>query len=142
MDGLRIGELAERASVGVETLRYYERRGVIERPPRTASNYRAYPPEAVRRVRFVKRAQALGFSLEEAKELLELRAGPRACRGRVRERAAAKVAEIDRKIRDLRRVRRALAALVAECEGAGSGGPACPILDALGSDGCGDGVRP
>lgn len=132
MDGLSIGEVAERAEVHVETLRYYERRGIVERPPRTPSNYRVYPAETVQRVRFVKRAQELGFTLEEAKDLLSLRASPRACRSDVRSRAEAKVADIEQKMRDLRRMKKALSALVAECSGKGSASE-CPILEALDS---------
>jgi DNA-binding transcriptional MerR regulator len=75
-DGLRIGEVANRAQVHAETLRYYERRGLLARPPRSGSSYGCYPPEPVRRIRFVKRAQELGFSLEEIKELLCLQAAP------------------------------------------------------------------
>jgi MerR family copper efflux transcriptional regulator len=84
MNGLTIGEMAERAKVHVETLHYYERRGLIERPPRSASNYRQYPEDVVQRVRFIKRAQALGFSLKDIKELLSLRAAPQAACGEIR----------------------------------------------------------
>ena len=70
---LKIGELARAADVGVETIRYYERRGLLTRPPRRASGYRQYPPQAVNRVRFIRRAQALGFTLREIEELLALR---------------------------------------------------------------------
>ena len=73
MNGLAIGEVAAQAEVHIETLRYHERRGLVERPPRSASNYRLYPEDAVRRVRFIKRAQELGFSLKDIKELLSLR---------------------------------------------------------------------
>jgi DNA-binding transcriptional MerR regulator len=78
MKGLTIGEIAAQAEVHIETLRYYERRGLVERPPRSASNYRRYPEDAVRRVRFIKRAQELGFSLKDIKDLLSLRAAPEA----------------------------------------------------------------
>jgi len=136
MNGLSIGEVAEQARVHVETLRYYERRGIVEKPPRTPSNYRAYPRETVARVRFVKRAQELGFTLAETKDLLSLRTAPRACRADVRTRAEAKIRDIDRKMRDLRRMKKALSALVADCSGRGSTSP-CPILEALDS-----GARP
>jgi MerR family transcriptional regulator, copper efflux regulator len=76
MNGLTIGEVAAQAEVHLETLRYYERRGLVEQPPRSPSNYRIYPEEGVRRVRFIKRAQELGFSLNDIKELLSLRAAP------------------------------------------------------------------
>ena len=134
MNGLSIGEVAERAEVHVETLRYYERRGIVEKPPRTPSNYRAYPRETVARVRFVKRAQELGFTLAETKDRLSLRTTPRACRADVRTRAEAKIRDIDQKMRDLRRMKKALSALVADCAGRGSASP-CPILEALDSGG-------
>jgi MerR family mercuric resistance operon transcriptional regulator len=78
MGGRTIGVVAKQANVHVETLRYYERRGLVTRPPRSVANYRLYPADAVRRLRFIKHAQALGFSLKEIKELLSLRAAPRA----------------------------------------------------------------
>ena len=77
MDNLTIGDVAKQADVHSETLRYYERRGLVARPPRSVSNYRLYPEDTVRRVRFIKHAQAVGFSLKEIKELLSLRAAPK-----------------------------------------------------------------
>jgi MerR family copper efflux transcriptional regulator len=130
MNGLTSGELAERAKVHVETLRNYERRGLLERPPRSASNYRLYPEDAVRRVRFIKRAQALGFSLKDIKELLSLRAAPEAECGDIRRHAEAKIKDIDEKIHSLMAMKGALSTLVAECSG---DGPLteCPILESL-----------
>lgn len=134
MDGFTIGDVAARAAVNIETLRYYERRGIIPRPPRGASNnYRLYPPDTVRRVRFVKRAQELGFSLHEVKELLSLRAAPKARCADVRTRAEQKRKDIDERIRSLRAMRKALVGLVAECAGRGPVS-ACPILEALASE--------
>jgi MerR family copper efflux transcriptional regulator len=130
MDGLTIGEVAARAKVHVETLRYYERRGLLLKPPRSRSNYRLYPEDAVRRVRFIKRAQALGFSLNDIKELLFLRAAPEANCGEVRQHAAAKVNAIDEKIHALTGMKRALSTLVAECSGEGPL-TECPILESL-----------
>src|SRR5499426_3655799 len=78
MDGFTIGQVAKQAKVNIETLRYYERRGLIPRPHRTVSNYRVYSSENLRRVKFIKQAQGLGFSLQEIKKLLALRATPRA----------------------------------------------------------------
>ena len=130
MDEFTRGDVADRAGVHVETLRYYERRGLVPKPRRNMSNYRVYPPDTVRRVRFVKRAQELGFSLKEIKELLALRAAPRAGCASVRQRAERKVADIENKMRDLRRMRKALSQLVAECSGQGPI-TECPILDAL-----------
>ncbi len=133
MDGLTIGEVAERADVHIETLRYYERKHLIQRPPRTASNYRAYPAETVRRVRFIKRVQELGFSLAEIKELLSLRASPKSRCSDVRARAEAKIADVDEKMRALRRMKKALGKLVSECT---REGPVtdCPILEALNTE--------
>lgn len=129
--GLSAGALAREAGVNVETLRYYERRGLLPLPPRTEAGYRRYPAETVRRLRFMKRAQALGFSLEEIRDLLGLRVRPRgrSC-AEVRRCASAKAAEVETKIHDLRRMKRALDRLVAACAGRGPVGT-CPILDAL-----------
>lgn len=127
MDGLTIGEVAAQAEVHIETLRYYERRGLVARPPRSASNYRRYPHDAVRRVRFIKRAQQLGFSLKEIKELLSLRATTEAECGEIRARAEAKIKGIGEKIDALRAMKRALSTLVAECSGQGPL-TECPIL--------------
>jgi MerR family mercuric resistance operon transcriptional regulator len=130
MEYLTIGRLARRAGVHIETVRYYQRRGLLAEPPRSLSNYRLYPEDTVRRVRFIKRAQELGFSLREIEELLSLRAAPRARCAEVRRRAEAKTEAIEEKIRALKSMRRALGKLIAECSGRG---PAteCPILEAL-----------
>jgi MerR family mercuric resistance operon transcriptional regulator len=130
MDGLTIGALAERARVHSETLRYYERRELIERPPRSVSNYRLYPEDAVRRVRFIKRAQELGFTLKGIKELLSLRATPEAECGEIRAHAEAKIKAIDEKIGSLMAMKNALSTLVAECSGKGPL-TRCPILESL-----------
>src|SRR6266704_573222 len=98
MPALRTAQVARQAGVNIETLRFYERQGILAEPPRRASGYREYPPETVSRVQFIKRAQELGFSLREIKELLDLTTVPRAKSGRVRQLAQAKVAEIDHKI--------------------------------------------
>lgn len=138
MDGLMIGRVASEAGVNIETLRYYERQGILPRPGRTRSKYRIYSTETVRRVRFVKRAQELGFSLKEIKELLSLRAtrGPRC--DAVRERARAKIRDIDDRIRALAGIRTVLAKLVDECSGSKGPLTECPILEALDSDGRGE----
>ncbi len=130
MDELTTSEVAKRGGVNLETIRYYERRGLLPKPPRTLSGYRAFAPDAVRRLRFVKRAQALGFSLKEIKELLSLRAAPKARCADIRERAEAKIAEIDAKIRTLQAMRKALLRLTAACTGRGSVSD-CPILESL-----------
>ena len=130
MDRLTIGELARRGGVGLETIRYYERRGLLPSPPRSAAGYRAYAPEDVRRVRFIKGAQALGFSLKEVDELLAMRLGAGGTCRDVRERAEAKISDIDDKIRQLTRLREGLARVTAACPGRGPTSR-CPILDSM-----------
>lgn len=127
---LSIGKLAEQAQVNVQTIRYYERRGLLRDPERTASNYRVYGGDTLRRVRFIRRAQELGFTLSEIKELLELRASPRSCCADVRERSEAKMRDIDEKVRTLQAMRKALARLVRACSGRGPV-TECPILESL-----------
>jgi Hg(II)-responsive transcriptional regulator len=134
MTGLKVGEVAKRAGVNLQTIHYYERRGLLPRPPRTESNYRAYPTEAVLRVRFVKRAQELGFTLKEIKDLLSLRAAPRTRCADVRVRAETKVRDIDDRVRTLEAMRKALTKLIGECSGSGPVS-ACPILEALNPEG-------
>ncbi len=127
---ISIGKLAEQAQVNVQTIRYYERRGLLRDPERTASNYRVYGADTLRRVRFIKRAQDLGFTLNEIKELLELRASPRSCCEDVRARSEAKIRDIDEKVRTLEAMRKALAKLVRACSGRGPV-TECPILESL-----------
>ena len=134
MTGLKVGEVAKQAGVNLQTIHYYERRGLLPKPPRTGSNYRAYPEDAVLRVRFIKRAQELGFTLKEIKELLSLRAAPRTRCADVRERAEAKVQDIDGKVRTFQAMRKALTKLIGECSGSGPVSQ-CPILEALDSEG-------
>jgi MerR family mercuric resistance operon transcriptional regulator len=134
---VRTSELASQAAVNPQTLRYYERRGLLATPMRSAGGYRAYPDEAVRRVRFIKRAQDLGFTLAEVASLLDLvEGGPDNC-DRVRALAEEKIADLERRIADLQRLRVGLARLVATCERPG-GQRECPIMheliEAVGSD--------
>lgn len=135
---LRIGHLAALAGVSVDTLRYYERRGLLHPSGRRASGYREYRPEAAAVVRFVKHAQALGFTLGEVEELLRLRSasGHRGAGLEVREVAVAKIGDIDEKLRMLGALRVALTELVNECDQTcGAGAVAdpldCPIIAAL-----------
>src|SRR5919206_4688117 len=132
-DRLTIGELAKRGRVNLETIRYYERQGLLPKPPRSPSGYRLFPSDSVRRVRFIKRAQELGFSLREIKELLTLRTASGATSADVRKRAEAKIADIEGKIETLRAMKKALARLTASCCGEGSVSE-CPILESLSSD--------
>ncbi|MGH9320100.1 MAG: MerR family DNA-binding protein [Vicinamibacteria bacterium] len=130
MAGLKVSEVARQAGVNLQTVRYYERRRLLPEPPRTRSNYRAYPEDTIRRIRFIKRAQELGFTLAEIEDLLSLRAAPRARCADVYRRAETKARDIDAKVRALKAMRRALSKLMAECSGR-SAVSACPILDAL-----------
>jgi len=124
-----ISQTAKEAGVNTQTLRYYERRGLLPHPARRGSGYREYSPDAVRIVRFIKRAQELGFSLDEIEELVRLRGVRRSERQRVRAIAQRKIEDIDGKIAHLTSMRDALSALVRSChEGAV---PDCPIIDAL-----------
>jgi DNA-binding transcriptional MerR regulator len=112
---MRTGEVAEQAGVNVQTLRYYERRGLLPEPSRRESGYRVYGPDAVRTVRFIKRAQQLGFDLSDAESLLVLAAGgPESCDA-ARELADEKIAELDRRIGDLIAMRESLGRLAATC---------------------------
>ena len=127
---MTIGRLAKQAGVNVETVRYYERRELIDQPKERRGAFRVYPAEAVRRLRTIKRAQQLGFSLEEIRELLELKLSNTAhCRD-VQLQAERKVAEIEEKIRELSKVKRELESLVSACRAEASVAE-CPILVAL-----------
>jgi len=125
---LTIGRLAERAGVGVETVRFYQREGLVAVPRRPPGGQRRYAPEVARRIAFIKRAQRLGFSLEEVRSLLLLEQG-RGCEA-ARALALGKLEAIEARLADLKRMRRALAALVAEC-GSGRGRRRCPIIESL-----------
>lgn len=127
---LRTGEVAALAGVNVQTLRYYERRGLLKEPERRPSGYRQYPAEAVQLIRFIKRAQELGFTLSEVEDLLRLRDDQGTACAEVRSAAEAKIEDIERKIRHLRAMKRALGVLVASCATEGSV-RRCPILEAL-----------
>jgi len=134
MKSLTRSQLAKKVNVNIETLRYYERRGLIPEPERKASGYRQYSPDYVARIQFIKRAQALGFTLKEITELLSLRVDPHTSCDHVREKAEIKIKEIEKKIVDLQKMKSALQTLTASCQ---SGGPTgdCPILEALESEG-------
>lgn len=127
--GLRTGELATRAGVNIQTLRFYERRGLLEKPPRQESGYREYPANSVQLVRFIKRAQGLGFSLQEIKELLTLRNDGGVRCSDVRETAEVKISDINSKVQQLEAMRRALTLLVDSCRQGRSGH--CPLLESL-----------
>ena len=127
---LTIGELASRAGVNRETIRYYERRRLFPRPACTTAGYRVFPDDAVDRLRFIKHAQALGFTLEEVRELLGLRLDERSSCEQVSARATRKLADVEAKIAALKRIRRVLGRLVRACETRRPTAP-CPILESL-----------
>ena len=130
MQPLTIGRVAKAAGVGVETIRFYEREGLIAEPPRRRSGYRQYPSDTVRRVRFIRRAKDLGFTLRQISELLALRVEPNRTCAEVREMARSKVQDIEAKIAELEKVKAALERLSLSCRGRGPTSE-CPILDAL-----------
>ncbi len=127
----QIGRVAAEAGVNVQTLRYYERRGLLARPARAPSGFRLYGPDAVATIRFIKRAQELGFSLAETEELLRLKDDRRSPCAEVRAAARAKIEEIDGKLKTLRAMKRALALLERTCARQGTA-RRCPILEAIG----------
>ncbi len=130
MSNFRIGELAKRADVNVETIRYYERRGLLAPPPRSASGYRQYDELDVGRITFIKRAQSLGFTLAEITDLLRLRVDPDGSCGDVEDRARQTLARIEGKVEELARMKVALERLVSACEN-GRPTSACPIIEGL-----------
>lgn len=128
---MRIGELARTANVGVETVRFYERRGLIAQPLRPADGgFRTYPAEAASRIRFIRQAQELGFSLTEIEELLSLRANPNTDCADVRRRAEQKRDDVDEKIAKLKRIRDTLTEVIKACPGQG-GIEICSIMESL-----------
>lgn len=130
MGELTIGRLAKEARVNIDTLRYYEKRGLLPEPPRKDSGYRLYSPDAVRRIAFIKHAKELGFSLDEIGELLSLRMETKSqCRA-VKIKAEAKIEEVEEKIQSLQQIRAALQRMVGSCKVNKRMGE-CPILDAL-----------
>jgi MerR family mercuric resistance operon transcriptional regulator len=128
---LTIGRVAELAGVNVETVRYYQRRGLLDEPAKPMGGYRRYSAEAVKHIRFIKRAQALGFTLEEVASLLTLEEAC-AC-AETRALAVHKVTLIERKLTDLAAMRDALAGLVRQCD-AGEPARGCPIIQVLSQD--------
>lgn len=129
--GMTISRAAKQAGVGIETIRFYERRGLIKQPARPRSGrYRFYDDDAVERIRFIRQAQELGFSLREIAELLSLKADPGADCGDVRARAVIKRTDVSRKIAQLQKIQAALDELIASCPGGGAL-RACTIIDAM-----------
>ena len=130
MEILTIGKLAKSVNVNIETIRYYERRGLIPKPRRRESGYREYSDETTKRILFIKRAKDLGFSLKEVDELLSLKIAPGTTCSDVKSKAEEKIADIEDKIKTLQRMKKALFKLSKTCRGAGPASE-CPILEAL-----------
>ena len=130
MPGLSSSQLAKSGGINLQSVRFYEQQGLLPRPPRTRAGYRVFPDDAVRRVRFIKRAQELGFTLKEIKELLALRVESGSSCAQVRSRAEEKVRDIEQKVRDLRRIARTLSRLATACATRAPTG-ACPILESI-----------
>jgi MerR family copper efflux transcriptional regulator len=133
-EGLRIGELSQRCGVSADTVRFYEREGLLPRPRRSSSRYRLYGEEDEGRLRFIRRAQTLGLTLEDIRELLSLGEArtPKEC-GRVAERLRARVAAVDEKLAQLRAFRRELVRNLEKCERAHTG--SCPVVLDLAANG-------
>ncbi|HVY66855.1 MAG TPA: heavy metal-responsive transcriptional regulator [Gammaproteobacteria bacterium] len=132
---MTIGRLAERAGVNIDTIRYYERNGLLPAPARRASGYREYAAADIERLRFIRRAKELGFTLTEIAELLSLTADRHSDMRGVKRKAEERLEQVEHKIKELQRVRRGLQKLIAACPGHGELA-ACPIVTALaGSDG-------
>lgn len=130
MENLTTGELAKKVKVNVQTIRYYERRGLLPEPPRNESGYRQYSQNAVRRMEFIKRAKKLGFTLKEISELLSLRVDSNTTCNEVKELTEDKISDMEEKIRTLQEMKEALGKLLSACTGTGPTSE-CPILDAL-----------
>ena len=128
--GLRIGEVARRTGIGVETLRFYERRGLLGRPARTGAGYRIYDESVVEQVSFIKRAQAIGFTLDDIAEILEHSADGASPCHEVREMARGKLAELDERLRELRRYREELSRLLRDWDERGEErGHVCGLIE-------------
>ena len=130
---MKIGQVAERTNVNLQTIRYYEREKLLPKPARSAAGYRSFPEDTVRRIRFIKRAQELGFTLSEIRELLALRVDRRRDRSDVRRIAFEKVADMEAKIKSLTAMKNALLHLTDHCIGRGPASE-CPILESLDSE--------
>ena len=131
--GLTIGKVAKRGGVNLQTIRYYEREKLLPAPPRLASGYRIYTDQTVRRIRFIKRAQEIGFTLAEIRELLAIRIDAERDSSDVRTLAQAKIADIEEKIQTLNRMKEALGRVTGRCSGCGPASE-CPILESIDSE--------
>ncbi|MDZ7804932.1 heavy metal-responsive transcriptional regulator [Thiohalophilus sp.] len=130
MDTLSIGQLAQAAGVTVEALRFYEKRGLLAAPQRRRNGYRQYPPDSIKRVRFIQHAKQVGFTLGDIGELLALRQDRTTSCADIKARATHKIDQVERKIKELERIRDALSRMAQQCSGSGSLSD-CPILEEL-----------
>jgi len=130
VNAFTIGTLASKTKLNIETIRFYERNRLLPEPKRSPAGYRIYTEEDVNRLHFIMMAKRHGFSLKEIRELLDLRVDPTTTCEEVRRKAEEKLTVVERKIRELRRIKRALAVLIASCQGTGPEGN-CPILQAF-----------
>lgn len=130
MEKLTISHVAKQGGVNLQTIRYYERQGLLTPAYRTESGYRVYQEETIRRIRFIKRAQELGFSLAEVKELLSLRLDTHTTTADIRVRARSKLSDVEQKIKHLQAIHTSLSRLIKSCRGCGPAAD-CPILENL-----------
>ena len=127
---MKIGSVAKQAGMTVETIRFYEKRGLIQPPSRNDSGYRIYSPDIIKQLLFITRAKELGFSLKEIKELFLLRVDPHTTCAEIKKQTENKIADIEKKIHDLELIKEALVKLATTCPGAGSLSK-CPIIEAI-----------
>jgi Cu(I)-responsive transcriptional regulator len=130
MDNLSISQVAKQAGINLQTIRYYERQELLAPSSRTEAGYRIFSSESVRRIRFIKRAQELGFSLHEIKELLSLRIDAHTTQADIRKRTQAKIVDVEQKICHLQAIHASLLRMAKDCSGCGSLKD-CPILESL-----------
>ena len=130
MDTLTIGQVARQTGIGIETIRFYERKGLIDEPPRRESGYRQYSDDVIRQLTFIQQAKTLGFSLNEIHELLSLRSRPGVSSREIKQMAETKLVDIEQKIKMLKRIQKTLKSLVDQCPGVGPTDE-CPIIEAL-----------
>ncbi len=130
MKAMKIGEVARRSGVGIETIRYYEKERLLREPERRPSGYRQYDGSTIERLDYIRRAKELGFTLAEIRDLLELSFARQGCHADICQRAEGKIADIAQKIRNLREMKRSLSKIVRRCQTRSAGGP-CPLVHQL-----------
>lgn len=131
MKTMTVGQLAKKVQINIETVRYYERRGLLPEPIRSESRYRQYTENDVARILFIKRAKELGFTLKEISELLSLKIDSETTCGDVKKLSESKIANVEEKIRDLQKIKKKLEELVILCDQENASTSECPILEAL-----------